>query len=259
MAMRLLTKEQMIERLKEVKDRGWIRSLRPLNSGGIGNTIDSLLGFPESNLPVADTAQWELKSHRVGSSALLTLFAMEPEPRKERVVVRVLLPKYGWPHQSGQLGELSFRQTLRCTQPTDRGFGLKVDRERQKVLVYFEACRVEARHSGWLRTVEERVGLGGLDPQPYWDFQNLSFKASTKLLNSFYVEAEATRHNGDEYFRVSRVLMLQGFDIDGFVAAMEQGAALVDFDARTHHNHGTKFRLRQDQTPRLYRYADTVL
>ena len=257
MAMRLLTKEQMVESLKTVQEMGWIKSLRPLNSGGIGNTIDSLLGFPENNLPVADTAQWELKSHRVGSSSLLTLFHMEPEPTEHRVVVNLLIPNYGWPDQS-RPNELSFRQTIRATQSTDRGFGISVDRRDDKVVVSFDAARVDARHAQWLQSVKRRIGLGPLNPQPYWDFQDLFLKASTKLLNSFYVEAETKKQKGDEYFTVSRVLILQGFEIDRFVLAIEQGQALVDFDARTHHNHGTKFRLRQDWIPSLYRYTEVA-
>lgn len=257
MAMRLLTKEQMIQLLREVKEKGWIESLRPLNSGGIGNTIDALLGLPESNLPIADSAQWELKSHRVGSSALLTLFSMEPEPRHMHVVPKLLLPGYGWQHER-RPDELSFRQTLRATQPTDRGFGLFVDREAAKIFVYFDASQVQDRQRNWLRCVEQRIGLGPLSPKVYWEFQELFLKASTKLLNSFYVEADTKREDGEEYFRISAVLMLQGFDIDKFVLAIEQGRALIDFDARTYHNHGTKFRLRQAWIPNLYRYTEQV-
>src|SRR3990170_6082906 len=138
MAMRLLTKEQMIQQLQSVQERGWIKSLRPLNSGGIGNTIDSLLGLPENNLPIADSAQWELKSHRVGSSSLLTLFHMEPQPREAKVVARILLPMYGWPDQS-RADELSFRQTIRGGQLTDRGFAIVVNRPAERVGVSFDS------------------------------------------------------------------------------------------------------------------------
>ncbi len=258
MAMRLLTKDQMVERLRSVQKMGWIKSLRPLNSGGIGNTIDSLLGFPESNLPIADTAQWELKSHRMGSSSLLTLFHMEPHPSEHKIVVNLLLPNYGWPDQS-RANELSFRQTISATQATDRGFGISVDRQGEKVVVYFDATKVHPRHADWLETVQRRIGLGPLNPAPYWPFRDLFLKASTKLLNSFYVEAETKRAGNDEYFRITGVLVLQGFDIDRFVLAIEQGHARVDFDARTHHNHGTKFRLRQDWIPNLYRYTESAL
>jgi hypothetical protein len=256
---RLLTKQQVIDKLKQAQQMGWIKSLRPLNSGGIGNTIDSLLGLPENNLPIANSAQWELKSHRVGSSSLLTLFHMEPEPREQKIVVSLLLPGYGWGDRLGRPREMSFRQTLRATQATDRGFGIAVKRAEERVVVYFDATGVHPRHSDWLDSVKKRVGLGPLNPQPYWPFQDLFLKASTKLLNSFYVQAETKREGGEEFFRIAGALILQNFDIDRFVLAIEQGQALVDFDARTHHNHGTKLRLRQDWIPQLYRYTQPVL
>lgn len=46
--------------------------------------------------------------------------------------------------------------------------------------------------------------------------------------------------------------MLQKFNFDGFLNEMENGNILVDFDARTGHNHGTKFRMRQNCLPNLY-------
>ncbi|MBI4594885.1 MAG: MvaI/BcnI restriction endonuclease family protein [Candidatus Tectomicrobia bacterium] len=257
MVIRFLTKQQMVTRLQELAQSGWIKSLRPLNSGGIGNTIDSLLGLPENNLPISDTAQWELKTHRIGSSSLLTLFHMEPEPRNAKLVVNTLLPKYGWPDQS-RANELSFRQTIQAAHPSDRGFGIKVDRAKDRVLVYFDPILVDQRHTAWLDTVRIRAGAGQLQPQPYWQFKDLFLKASTKLLKAFYVEAVAKRSEEAEYFNLVRVQVLQGFDLDKFVSAIESGAVLIDFDARSHHNHGTKFRLRQESIPNLYRYVDIV-
>lgn len=258
MAARLLTKQQVISLLQELAKSGWIKSLRPLNAGGIGNTLDSLLGLPENNLPIQDTAQWEMKTHRIGSSALLTLFHMEPEPRDQKIVTSLLLPRYGWPDQSRK-NELSFRQTLQVSHSTDRGFGILVDRSNEKVTVYFDKTLVDPRHKEWLNSVTSRGGLAQLNPQPYWQFKGLFLKASVKLLNTFHVEAETRRTKKEEYFKLARVLVLQGFDPDRFVLALEKGDLLVDFDARSHHNHGTKFRLRQDAVPNLYRYADIVL
>ena len=255
-----LTRDEMIRRLDGIAREGWIPSLRPLNAGGIGNTIDARLGIAENNLAIADTAQWEMKSHRVGSTSLLTLFHTEPEPRAARVVPQVLLPMYGWPHQNPrQDGELSFRQTLRATQLTDRGFGLDVDADGAQVRVYFDAESVNPRHRNWLQSVERRVGLGPLDPQPYWPLQTLFLTAQTKMLNTFYVEAYTRRRQGEEFFAIERVMVLQGFDLDRFADALRQGNAQVDFDASTTHNHGTKFRIRQNIVPQLYRYAETAI
>lgn len=258
MAMRRLTKQQMIAELRKVIEMGWVKSRRPLNSGGIGNTIDHLLGFPENNFPVADTAQWELKSHRYGSSALVTLLHCEPEPRSARIVPRLLLPMYGWPDRAGRPDELSFRQTLRTTQFSDRGFIIAVDRNAERITVAFVAAQVGEHHADWLQSVEARIGLGPLEPQPYWSIQELALKVSTKMLNSFLVVADTRKAAGHEMFRIRSILTLQGFSFDRFVAAVEQGTVFVDFDARTHHNHGTKFRIHERDLPALYRYVDQV-
>ena len=258
MTRQLFNKDRVIEQLEAIARQGWIRSLRPLNSGGIGNTIDDLLGLQENNLAIADTAQWEIKSHRLGSASLLTLFHKEPEPRASKLVPQLLLPKYGWPDRS-RADELSFRQTLRATEPTDRGFGLTLDAQGNAVQVYFDATLVDIRHLEWLMSVEERVGLGPLEPAPFWKTQDLFFTASTKMLNTFLVEAHTRRQAGEEFFAIAKVQVLQGFNVDRFINALKQGGAFIDFDARTRHNHGTKFRLRQNVVPTLYRFVDTPI
>ena len=53
--------------------------------------------------------------------------------------------------------------------------------------------------------------------------------------------------------------MLQKFSFEGFLKELENGNILVDFDARTGHNHGTKFRLRQNCFPDLYEKVTVIL
>jgi len=71
-------------------------------------------------------------------------------------------------------------------------------------------------------------------------------------LNCFYIRAEVKREKKVEYFWYKEIIILEKFSLDKFLNAIEQGFVLVDFDARTGHNHGTKFRLRQDRLPDLY-------
>jgi hypothetical protein len=80
----------------------------------------------------------------------------------------------------------------------------------------------------------------------------LASKARTKLLNCFYVQAEVKKESGKEFYKYSKVQMLQNFNFDAFLTGIETGYVLVDFDARTGHNHGTKFRLRQNYLSSLY-------
>lgn len=127
-----------------------------------------------------------------------------------------------------------------------------VDRTTRKVVISFDSSAVGARHSEWLESVRKRIGLGELNPQPYWGFDDLYHKAGTKLLNCFYVQADSKKIGGVEYLCYCRIQVLQKFSFDHFLDAIEKGSVLVDFDARTGHNHGTKYRLRQDYLPDLY-------
>ena len=257
------TKPALIAKLKEISAMGFVPNARRGNAGGIGNTLEDLLGIEENNLPIPNAAEWELKAQRLNSTSLTTLFHIEPSPRAILFVPQVLLPKYGWAHkESGKKypkGEMSFRQTIHGNSRSDRGFKVVIDRKERKILISFDAKSVDVRHKKWLELVKKRVGLGELDPQPYWGFDDLEHKAGTKLLNAFYVQAEVKLKNKKEYYHYTKVMMLQKFNFEGFLKALEEGKILVDFDARTGHNHGTKFRMRQDCLPMLYEKITEIL
>ncbi|KPL77667.1 nciI [Ornatilinea apprima] len=261
--MKTYTKESLIAALKEIKNRRWIPNARPGNSGGIGNTLEDLLGIQENNLPIPNAAEWELKCQRANTSALTTLFHMEPSPRALKFVPNILLPNYGWKHELAgtkyPVNEMSFRQTIHGLDRSDRGFMVEIDKTSRKVLISFDASKVDPRHTEWLAWVDSRAGLDELTPQPYWGFDDLYHKAGTKLLNTFYVQAEVMKNGDEEFFYYNRILILRGFSVENFVKAIVEGNVLVDFDARTGHNHGTKFRLRQNALPMLYSEIQEVV
>ena len=260
--MKIFTKESLIASLIEIREKGWIPNARSGNVGGIGNTLEDLLGIEENNLPIPNAAEWELKCQRKETTSLTTLFHMEPSPRALKFVPQILLPKYGWAHQlAGDRypdNEMSFRQTIHGLSRSDRGFKVVVDKDEKKILISFDAGTVDNRHSEWLKSVKDRIGLDELDPQPYWGFNDLFHKAGTKLLNCFYVQAETKKIDGKTHFFYSDIMILQGLSLENFLESIENGQILVDFDARTGHNHGTKFRLRQNALPALYSKAQRL-
>ena len=242
---------------------GFVPNARKGNAGGIGNTLEDLLGIKENNLPIPNAAEWELKAQRLNSTSLTTLFHIEPSPRAIRFVPQVLLPLYGWAHQEDGLkypkGEMSFRQTIHGNIRSDRGFKVVIDHKERKILISFDSICVDKRHKEWLQDVKIRAGLAELNPQPYWGFDDLEHKAGTKLLNTFYVQAEVEIRRKKEFYHYTKVMMLQKFSFEGFLKALEEGKILVDFDARSGHNHGTKFRMRQDCLPILYEKATVII
>ena len=258
----IYTKPELIKKLKEISAMGWILNKRKGNVGGIGNTLEDLLGINENNLPIPNASEWELKTQRIHSTSLTTLLHMEPSPRAIRFVPQVLLPKYGWAHQEDgkkyPKGEMSFRQTIHGQSRSDRGFKVIIDRKKRKILISFDAKSADIRHKKWLELVKKRTGLGELNPQPYWGFDDLEHKAGTKLLNTFYVQAEVKIEGKKEFYHYTKIMMLQKFCFEGFLKALDEGKILVDFDARTGHNHGTKFRMRQNALPMLYERQNII-
>ena len=255
----IFTKEALIKKLLEISEMGWVKNARRGNHGGVGNTLEDLLGIEENNLPIPNASEWELKCQRDNTTALTTLFHIEPSPRAVKFVPSVLLPKYGWPHKEAgkkhPSDEMSFRQTIGGENRSDRGFKVVIDRNSEKVLISFDASSVDDRHKKWLAQVSKKVGLGELTPQPYWGFKDLEHKAGTKLLNCFYVQAKVKREKRTEYYRYNTILMLKEFSFENFLKAIESNIVKVDFDSRTGHNHGTKFRMRQNHFPMLYKEA----
>lgn len=259
----IYTKPALIARLKKISAMGFVPNARKGNHGGIGNTLEDLLGIKENNLPIPNAAEWELKAQRLNSTSLTTLFHMEPSPRAIRFVPQVLLPLYGWAHQEDgkkyPKGEMSFRQTIHGSSRSDRGFKVMVNRKEKKILISFDSKSVDLKHKDWLKFVKKKIGLAELNPQPYWGFDDLKHKAGTKLLNTFYVQAEVKVRRKKEFYHYTKVMMLQKFNFKGFLKALDKGKILVDFDARTGHNHGTKFRMRQDCLPMLYEKSTVII
>lgn len=105
-------------------------------------------------------------------------------------------------------------------------------------------------------SVKKLVGLNELEPQPYWGFDDLFHKVGTKLHNCFFIRAQRKRENEVEFFHCTDILKLKGLSQDKFIQCIETGKIYVDFDARTGHNHGTKFRIHRNLIPELYQEVE---
>ena len=254
--MEIFSTDQLIEKLKTIRSMGWVKGSRPGNHGSVGNTIEDILGIEENNLPIPNAAEWELKCSRKNSVSLVTLLHCEPSPKAIKFVPNILLPKYGWSHkQAGvkhPLTEKSFRQTISCLSYSDRGFIVELDKINQKITISFNKNYVGNHHQDWLKSVQKTIGLKQLNPQPYWGFDDIFYKVAAKLHNCFYLLADAKKENGIEFFKYDDIYKCVGVSKNNFLDCIKKGVILLDFDARTGHNHGTKFRIRSGCIPKLY-------
>ncbi|CAD5957262.1 hypothetical protein NO976_03020 [Planktothrix agardhii] len=166
--MKIYTKNELKAELARIRELGYIQNARKGNDGGIGNTLEDLLGITENNLPIPNAAEWELKTQRINTTSLTTLFHFEPSPTALKLVPSLLLPCYGWRHkQAGKKypeTEMSFRQTIHGLNRSDRGFQVIVDETSKKVLISFDYQFVAEKHDQWLQRFENGVGINQLNP-----------------------------------------------------------------------------------------------
>lgn len=261
----IYTKESLIARLKEIRSMGWIQGRDTRNDGNVGNTLEDLLGITENNLPIPNAAEWELKAQRKNTASLMTMFHMEPSPRALRLVPQELIPIYGWKHNKRNRAgehyaenERSFRMTMNAVSPTDRGFKIKIDKNERKFIVYFDGNAVDSRHSEWLEMVKQNLSNFKDYVAPYWGFDDVFHKAGKKLPNCFYVVADNKVENGREMFLYEKIYKLSNFSLDKFVEAVENGMIYIEFDARTGHNHGSKFRMKNGGLQNLYDNVEII-
>ena len=138
----------------------------------------------------------------------------------------------GW--ESGE--HVSFRHTI--WGRSARGFEVRVGPER--VSVY------NARHP---------------DIAPYWDINDLTNSAVTKLRNLLPVSGRAGKSGGRRAVTSGAARMHSGFRFSEFCRGLEEGRIAADL-ARTAgggiRNHGTKFRTRARDMALLYGGAEPV-
>lgn len=262
--LKIISKAELIKLFSEIENRGWIENTtRKTNDGAAGNLLEDLLGIPENNLPIPNAAEWELKTQKDNANSLLTLLHKEPSPTALKIATSFLLPQFGWKHQ--QAGkkypetEKSFRATLNSRNWT-RGFSIAVNYSELKISIVFDKSKVRSEDNAWLESLLERgTNLDELEITPYWGFDDLFSKARLKLLNCFYILAEENRIGRKQFFHYYKGYMLKDLSMEKFIQAIDDGNIYIDFDARTGHNHGTKFRINPKIVTNLYTTTKIVL
>ncbi len=124
------TFEEFVERLREIKQMGYIETHRSGNTG-IGKTLEDLLEIEENNIPGPDAVGVELKAMRRDSRSLTTLFTKEPPRSKRPFWGTEMVRELGYEDDKG-------RQALKVTippeDPNPKGFYLDYDESSVSVV-----------------------------------------------------------------------------------------------------------------------------
>jgi hypothetical protein len=242
----IITLDDFTTEFKKIKSMGWIKTHRS-GPTGIGKTLEDLLGIPENNLDEPDFGEYELKSSRVNSGSMLTIFTRAPRPAKSNTYLRM---KYGYSSDVYDNDEKVLHSTLNAisfTLISTTGYKLKVSCENDRIYIVSE-------------TEVEDV---------YWDNESLRKAFNKKYKNKFvYVKAESRGEKASEEFRFITAHVVSGFDYDEFFSLVKQGKIYIDLrigqyhtgkNAGKTHDHGTGFRIRECDQVLLFKNKDQIV
>ena len=207
---------ELKEKLSDINWMGYVVSLRKGNTG-IGYTLETLLGVEENNLRTPDFGNIELKSRRIKSTSLLTMFTFNYSIWK--IEQEELINQYGYYKD----GRWALYTTVK-NKPNNRGFYVKV--EQDTVRLYHEdgLCAIE------------------------WELERLIKDLKSKFLNVLLVEAESRKSGGNEEFWYKEAHLLTGIIVEKFLEYIKNGTIAIDLRMHINkngavRNHGTGFRI----------------
>jgi hypothetical protein len=233
------TELELIERLKLIKEMGYVKTHRAGNTG-VGKTLEDLLEIKENNLSISNGTDTELKSARKNSSSMLTLFTKSPLPQKAN---SILLKKFGYESSRGNkkkelhttVNAIKYNQLK--GQP-----GFKVDIKKDRINL--------------MSSQNEIFG--------YWDKETLKKSFERKLPKLLYVKAETIDKGASEKFWFNEAWLLRGFDFDNFLNLLRESVILIDIRLGQYpngrpHDHGTAFRVLPDKLELCFEYRERII
>lgn len=225
---------------KEISELGWIETKRKGNTG-IGYTYEHLLGIKENNSQDADIeGKIEVKSHRLPSKSMLTLFTYSPKG-----VIPILLHNFG---QINSKGYKTLHTTVRANKLNSykKMYGFKTS-------VNFISKSVN------LEVICLKTGSILLCEHLY-EFREIEMLVR-KIEYTLLVGADKLNSNGIEKFKYQEPRLLRLKSFENFVRLLDEGVICLDIRVGTYtsgkrlglpHDHGTGFRIHHRHLDSLF-------
>jgi hypothetical protein len=224
------TFDELVERLKEIKEIGYVRTHRA-GPTGIGKTLEDLLGIKENNVIGPDAVMLELKSARKNSKSMITLITKSPLPEGANIV---LLEMFGYPYPTPTSTKKALHTTLKPPPHWTTVRGKKAFR---------------------LNLADDRIELISTDEAilAYWTEKSLEEIFKKKYPHGLvFVKAECRGRGKNEEFWFNEAWLLREFNFAAIKHLIAQGIIRVDIrigqypDGRPH-DHGTGFRVFEEK------------
>lgn len=233
--MQKRTLAQIKETLKELSEKGWIKSNRRHNTG-IGKTLEDYLGITENNIALPDFGVMELKSQRINTASMMTLFTKSPEG----ITNAEIRKRFGYPDKEFPHVKI-LHQTISDGKRNRMGFHAKIDEKQGKLLI-----------------LKKRKVLG------HYNLKFLRQKALEKIGDGLILVRAATKKmRGHEYFHYKDAYVLKEIDPAKLLAHSKYDIRLGVYHsgakAGQPHDHGSAFRLAEKTLPLLFKIQKKIL
>ena len=233
--MQKRTLSQIKKLLQELSEKGWIKSNRSHNTG-IGKTLEDHLGITENNIALPDFGVMELKSQRLNTISMMTLFTKSPEG----ITNSEIRKKFGYPDSEFPKIKI-LHQTISNGKRNKMGFQAITDEKQGKLLILKNT---------------KLLGYYGLD--------FLRKKAVEKIGNGLIlVRAETKKIRGYEYFHYRDAYLLKEIDPTKFLNHSKYDIRLGVYhsgkNAGKPHDHGSAFRITEKALHLLFKIQKKIL
>ncbi len=245
-------RDAIIERFRQVKALGFVKSNRS-NNTGIGKTFEDYIGVVENNLDEPDLFGYEIKSHREDAGSYITLFTKSPDfPKKANTYLR---DTFGTPYEENpDLNKLHTSMFASKYNSYNERLSFRLLNDRCAQTVRIGVFDYETK-----TLIDSSVG---------YSYSSLATILQRKLKCLFYVSAQRRRDdNGCEEFYFDRADIFTDPSLENFLNLIDEGLIMYDIRIGSYssgakygapHDHGSGFRILEGNIHLLYANKETV-
>lgn len=244
--------QELTDKFLQIKAKGFVPNTRPNNKdGGIGNTLEDLLGIQENNLTQADFKDIEIKSQRLFNSSYITLFSKAPtHPKRANNYLR---ETFGEVRQEEHSDKKILYASIFAHRPST-----VYDKYKMSLQINHNQQR--------LYLIVTDLNNNILSNDIYWDFQTLQ-RATQKLKNLLLAFADTQTQNDQKYHHFTKAQLYLNFNFDKFLTELQNGSIMFDIRIGVYnsgksygktHDHGSGFRIKKENFHLLYNNTKTI-
>jgi len=218
-----------------IKEYGYYKSIRKGN-GGVGHTLEQLLGLKENNISAPDLGKIELKAHRDYSKVPITLFTFDSWAIHPDEAIK----RFGKQDRVHNYKSLHSQVTL---TPNSHGLFLHITKKNVDMLHYKHGTLIAS-----------------------WSIEDIEERFEQKFPSMIFVKAACEPHRGEvhgEHFWYYEAQLFRKPSIKTIAQQLKAGNMVIETriherEGRAARNHGTAFRANEDKLGQFFEMVDLI-